>query len=230
MANVQGRPLDARGGRPGTRYGRGNDRALGWLTGERGMEFFNYVMVLASVIIGLGVTHLLTGVADIVQHPLRAKIYWIHLLWVAATFLRAIFWWWFEFGYSGATWTFGLYLLVLGYALLIYLWCALLFPRNLDGYDGYKDYFYSRRKWFFGVGLAADLADIADTLAKGVAHFLSLGPLYLVGQAVLITLFIIALRSRNERFHAFFAIYAIGWLLIYPVTNFYTIQQATIAG
>ena len=67
------------------------------------MGMFDYVMVLASVIIGLGVTHLLTGVAGIIQHPQRAKIYWVHLLWVAATFLRAIFWWWFEFGFSGAT-------------------------------------------------------------------------------------------------------------------------------
>ena len=64
------------------------------------MGMFDYVMVLASVIIGLGVTQLLTGVAAMVQHPDRAKIYWVHLLWVAATFLRAIFWWWFEFAFS----------------------------------------------------------------------------------------------------------------------------------
>jgi hypothetical protein len=186
-------------------------------------------MVLASVIIGLGVTHLLTGVAGVVQHPGRAKTYWIHLTWVGATFLRAIFWWWFEFQYSSAAWTFALYFFVLGYALLIYLWCALLFPKDLAGYDGYKDYFYSRRAWFFGIGLAANLADIVDTLAKGTAHFLSLGPIYLTGLAVMTLLFIIALLTRNERFHAFFAIGAVGWLMIYPVTNFYTIQQAPIA-
>ena len=188
------------------------------------MEIFNYVMVLASVIIGLGVTHLLTGVAGIVQHPGRDKIYWIHLAWVGATFLRAIFWWWFEFGFSAAVWTFALYFFVLGYALLIYLWCALLFPRDLVGYDGYKDYFYSRQTWFFGVGLAANLADIADTLFKGVGHLMALGPPYLIGEVVMAGLFITALRTRNERFHAFFAIWAIGWLLIYPVTNFYTVQ------
>jgi hypothetical protein len=193
------------------------------------MEMFSYVMVLASVIIGLGIAHLLTGVAGIIQHPGRAKIYWIHLVWVAATFLRAIFWWWFEFAFSTATWTFALYFFVLCYALLIYLWCALLFPRDLAGYDGYKDYFYSRRTWFFGVGLAASLADFADTLLKGVGHFLSLGTPYLLGQAALTTFFIIALRTRNERFHAAFAIFAICWLLIYPLTNFETVQQGAIA-
>jgi hypothetical protein len=193
------------------------------------MGMFDYVMVLASVIIGLGITHLLTGVASIVQHPGRAKIYWVHLLWVAATFLRAIFWWWFEFGFSTAVWTFTLYFFVLCYALLIYLWCALLFPRDLAGYDGYKDYFYSRRTWFFGVGLAANLADIADTLLKGVDHLLLLGTPYLLGQVALTTFFIIALRTRNERFHAAFALFAIASLLIYPLTNFDTIQHAPIA-
>ena len=188
------------------------------------MEMFNYVMVLASVIIGLGVTHLLMGVAGIVQHPGREKIYWIHLVWVAATFLRAIFWWWFEFAFSAATWTFALYFFVLVYAVLIYLWCALLFPKDLTGYDGFRDYFYSRRAWFFGVGLAANFADIADTLLKGVAHFLALGPLYIIGQAIMIILFVTALRTRNERFHAAFALFGLAWLLLYPLTNFYTIQ------
>ena len=96
------------------------------------MEMFNYVMVLASVIIGLGITHLLMGVAGIVQHPGRDKVYWVHLVWVGATFLRAIFWWWFEFRLSKITeWTFTLYVFVLAYAVILYLWCALLFPRDL---------------------------------------------------------------------------------------------------
>lgn len=45
---------------------------------------FNYVMVLASVIVGLGVTHLLQGIVSIVQHPGRERVYWIHLTWVGA--------------------------------------------------------------------------------------------------------------------------------------------------
>lgn len=189
------------------------------------MEMFNYVMVLASVIIGLGITHLLMGVAGVIQHPRRDKIYWIHLTWVGATFLRAIFWWWFEFRYSKTDlWTFGLYIFVLCYALLIYLWCALLFPRDLAGYDGYREYFYSRRVWFFGVGLAANVADIGDTLLKGMDYFRSLGLPYLIGQAVLTTMFVIALRTRNERFHASFALLAVIWLLLYPLTNFNTVQ------
>ena len=188
------------------------------------MEMFNYVMVLASVIIGLGITHLLQGVGGIVQHPNRNKVYWIHLLWVAATFLRAIFWWWFEFRLSKTTeWTFILYLFVLGYAVLIYLWCALLFPRDLADYDGFKGYFYSRRQWFFGLLLAGQAVDVADTLLKGLAHFRSLGPSYGVGIAILSVLLLIAMRTRSERYHAAFAIFGVVYLIAYPVLVFDTV-------
>lgn len=188
---------------------------------------FSYVMVLASVIIGLGITHLLTGLAGIVQHPASAKVYWVHLVWVGATFLRAIFWWWFEFQFSAVgQWTFGLYFFVLAYALLIYFWCALLFPRDLAGYDGYKDYFYARKRWFFGVALVAQFADIPDTMLKGMDHFNALGATYLIGLGTMGVLFIIALWTRNERFHGFLALVAVAWFLVYPVTSLDTVQSA----
>ena len=189
------------------------------------MDMFNYVMVLASVIIGLGITHLLQGIAGIVQHPGRDKTYWIHLAWVAATFLRAIFWWWYEFPLSKtAQWTFSLYFFVLFYAFLIYLWCALLFPRDLAGYDGFKEYFYSRKGWFFGLGLAGIAIDVIDTLLKGIDHFRSLGPVYPIAMASLAILFLIATRTRNERFHGGFALFAIFYLVAYPLTNLATVQ------
>lgn len=188
------------------------------------MEMFNYVMVLASVIIGLGITHLLQGVGQIAQHPGREKTYWIHLLWVAAIFLRAIFWWWFEFQLSTtAQWTFTLYVFVLVYAFLIYLWCALLFPRDLVGYEGFKDYFYSRRRWFFGALLAGQAIDVADTLLKGIDHFRSLGVAYLIGVSTLSVLMLIAIRTRSERFHGAFAIFSVAYLFAYPWVWFNTL-------
>ncbi len=178
------------------------------------MEMFNYVMVLASVIIGLGIAHLLQGVGRLIQHPGRVKVYWVHLLWVAAIFLRAIFWWWTEFPLSQTVrWTFTLYLFVLAYAVLIYLWCALLFPRDLEGYAGFKDYFYSRRGWFFGLLVVGQLVDVADTLLKGVAHFRSLGPSYLAAIVGLSVLMLIAMRTRSERYHAALAIFTVAYLI-----------------
>jgi arsenate reductase len=154
------------------------------------MDMFNYVMVLASIIIGLGMTHLLYGIAQFAQHPDREKPYWVHLVWVAGAFFQAIFWWWWEFRLSANTnWTFGLYLFVLLYAFIIYLRCALLFPPDLEGYEGYRGYFYSRRGWLFGTALAQVFVDLGDTLFKGWAHFASLGFGYPIASATMIVLF-----------------------------------------
>lgn len=189
------------------------------------MDMFKYVMVLASVIIGLGITHLLQGVGRIVQHPRREKVYWVHLLWVAAIFFRAIFWWWFEFQLSKTPqWTFTLYLFVLGYAVLIYLWCALLFPRDLEGYAGFEDYFYSRRAWFFGLLVLGQIVDVADTLAKGVAHFRALGPAYVIGITGLTVLLLIAMRTRSRLYHGAFAIVAVLYLIVFPLLLFDTLR------
>jgi hypothetical protein len=44
---------------------------------------------------------------------------------------------------------------------------ALLFPDNLDGYHGFKDYFYERKGWFLGIlafNSAIDFANPTQTL------------------------------------------------------------------
>ena len=190
------------------------------------MEFFNYVMVLASVIIGLGITHLLQGLAGIVQHPGREKVYWVHLAWVAQAFLLIIFWWWFEFRLSKVEeWTFALYFFVLIYATVLYLICALLFPKDLDDYDGFKDYFYARKSWLFALNLAGVLLDVGDSLFKGMEHFRSLGPAYPFIMATLAISFIAAIRIRNERFHAILATVSLLYLLLYPILLFGTVHD-----
>jgi hypothetical protein len=181
---------------------------------------FEYVMVLVSIIIGLAITHLLQGIARIVQHPGQHRLYWVHLVWVAWAFCAVITWWWWEFRFrSIETWTFQLYFFVLGYAFLNYLLCALLFPDDLDRYDGYETYFYSRRAWFFSLGAAYFAVDLVDTLAKGTAHFASFGLEYPLATGSMIVLCLFAAVSRNERFHAAFAVlmlaYQISWVLRY---------------
>ena len=188
------------------------------------MEIFNYVMVLASIILGLGITHLLQGVASLAQHPGRNKPYWIHLVWVASTFIGAIFWWWWEFRLSQtAVWTFQLYLFVLLYAFIIYLNCALLFPSDLRDYSGYEDYFYSRRRWLFGIGIAHGLVDVVDTLLKGWAHFASLGWVYPAATAAMLGLFVGGMITRNRPYHAFVALLLLAYQVALAFLAFQTV-------
>ena len=58
------------------------------------------------------------------------------------------------------------YVFVIWYVILYYVLCALLFPDDLSDYNGYADYFYSRKKWFFAVLALLYGADIIDTIIK----------------------------------------------------------------
>src|SRR5689334_2472800 len=189
------------------------------------MEFFNYVMVLASVIVGLAVAHLLQGVARMVQEPERKKLYWVHLLWIVLMFHNALFWWWWEFGLSRLEqWTFELYLFVLYFAVLLYLICAILVPSGLGGYADYRAYYFARRRWLFGLLLTFSLLDFADSALKGWAHLQGLGWPYFASVAVRSVLMLVAFKSRSEKVHGVIVILFLLNLALLAFLNFHTMR------
>ena len=189
------------------------------------MDFFNYVMVLASVIVGLAVTHLLQGVARFIQHPDREKLYWVHLLWVGTMFLNALLLWWWEFKLASVThWTFELYLFVISFSVVLYIICAVLMPSELGHYGSYRAYYYSRRRWLLGLILLFGLMDFADSAVKGLAHLASLGWIYLIFVAMRPLMLLAAMKSRNEKLHGAVAIVVAGQLLTMAFLNFHTMQ------
>jgi hypothetical protein len=189
------------------------------------MSTFEYVAVLTSIIIGLGITHLLRGVARIIQHPGATPVYWVHLCWVGYVFLNLIFWWWWEFNLGQIdVWTFPLYLFVVLYAVLMFLSASILFPDSLDGYDGFEDYYYSKRVWIFGLLAVVGLMDVADSLAKGVDHWLALGIEYQVARTIQPILFVVAMFTRRPRFHAAVAIGMLGYQASWALRQYWTLN------
>ena len=71
------------------------------------MTSYEYLSTLLSIIIGLGITHLLVGIGRIINNPKGVKPYWIHLVWTLAIFIYLIQYWWFEYKLiSILEWTF----------------------------------------------------------------------------------------------------------------------------
>jgi len=164
---------------------------------------FEYVVVLTGVVIGLALTHLMQGIARMIEHPARARVWWLHLG------VQAVFWWWWEFRLRLiADWSFQLYAFVLGYAFLIYLICAVLFPSDVAPFEGFKAYFMARRRWFFGLLIGWLAIDVFDTWAKGPAYFASLGIEYPLAQAGLALVCLVGLISPRER------VQVVVWLLV----------------
>jgi hypothetical protein len=188
------------------------------------MGMFEYVAVLTSIIIGLGITHLLQGVARLIHHPGRERLYWVHLLWVLYMFFTAVFWWWWEFRLGETeVWTFQLYGFVIIYAVLLYLLCAILFPHDMGEYQGYREYFYSRRGWFFGLLALVMLVDVADSWVKGLDHLLSLGIEYQLAAVMRVVLFTVAAVWGGERFHRSLVVVAVIYQVSFAVRLFETV-------
>jgi hypothetical protein len=132
----------------------------------------------------------------------------------AYMFLSIVFWWWWEFQLQHIkTWTFSIYLFVVFYAFYLYLICAMLFPRDLEGYDGYKDYFLARRGWFFGLLIGWSVIDTIDTWIKGADYFASLGATAMIFNVVLALSSVVGMISRRGTVQAVIAVGQLAYLV-----------------
>lgn len=189
------------------------------------MTIFEYVAVLISIVVGLAMAHLLSGVGRVISDLGRWKIYWVHLAWVGYLFFYLVFFWWWEFRFATVEeWTFGLYLFVILYAVLLYLLAVVLFPPAFPGGASFEDYFYSRRGWFFGLLITIWLVDAVDTLVKGWDYALDLGLVYwVIGLAAHVLLFAAAIKSANRTFHAALAVGVTLYELYWAFAEYTTI-------
>jgi hypothetical protein len=190
----------------------------------RNMDLYQHVRVVVSILVGFSLTHLLKGVARIVQHPGRERVYWVHLVWAWFMFFYLVTFWWWEFRLEQIpTWTLPLYVFVIVYGVLLYLLCALLFPDDVRDYNGYRDFFYSRRGWFFGVLAALWVVDFFDTMIKGPKHLHEVGIEYDVRALVYFGCSLIAMKTKNARFHAGFAVIGSLYELFYFLRQYFTV-------
>ena len=165
------------------------------------MDAFAYVSVIISVVIGLGLSHLLTGVAELFKLRRRVKFYWVHLLWVALTFVGHIFLWWTMWNLRLVKdWNFFSFLLLLLAPVLLYVAAAFLIPKVEPGASvDLRQYFYEHHSAFFGVNAAfAALMGMENWLLTGR---LSPAPVTVVF-AVWFVLLCVSAVVKNARYHA----------------------------
>lgn len=182
------------------------------------MEAFSYVSVIFSVVIGLGLSHLLTGAVELFKARGRVKFYWVHLFWVALIFVGHIFMWWTLWNLRLLRgWDFFSFLLMLLAPVLLYVAAAFLIPKVEPGLSlDLKEYFYENHSAFFGVGAAfTALLSTQNWLLTGR---MSPAP----ATAFFVTWFVMLCVSavvRNERFHAA-VVLLVGLLFLLFVVSF----------
>ncbi len=119
---------------------------------------FEYVTVLISIILGLGITQILTGIADLIHQSGRVKVYWPHLLWVLIVLVLHVQEWWVTYDLRHyVPWRLPTFLFIMIYPVILFILARLLFPFGLqEGLIDLKTFYYGNyRKFFlFAIGLA----------------------------------------------------------------------------
>jgi hypothetical protein len=177
------------------------------------MTLFEFILVMVSLVLAIGVTHLLQGVAAIVHHRKELDFSWVPLSWAAYLFLVSAAHWWSLWDMRGADWNFPAFFFVLLPPTLLYLTVSLLVSSGLGtvGTSMATD-FLGIRVPFFTVLLTFMVLVMWDGAILGVeAAWNSLRALQVVGVALMI----IGLATSRWRTQKLVAAVALGLLVIH---------------
>lgn len=168
------------------------------------MDQFEYLSVLSSIVIGLGLTGILIGIGRLLKQRGEVTLYWVHSLQIATTFLFLINSWWVLFNWSQfAELTFFHNLFLLARPVCLFLAAVLLFPNvGSESVSLRNHYFENHRAFYVLLSLRFPL-DVVDTALKGLDRFDVLGWAYLPMILFGFVITILAAITRSPRYHSF---------------------------
>ena len=171
------------------------------------MSVFEYLGVILSVIMGLGLTHILAGLSKTVHHRKTVKPYWVHTVWAFNSLIYIVVIWWGMFWWSNQQdWLFFQFLLLILYAIVLFFLASLLYPWDFANDFDFEKHFFETRPWFFSVLAFCWVIDIPETLLKSRDHLRDLPPGYFLLASTFITLGLVGAIWSNRIYHKLIAV------------------------
>ena len=169
------------------------------------MSPFEFVTVLISIILGLGITQIMSGVADLIHQWSTVRLYWPHLLWVALVFVLHVQEWWLIYQLKTiTTWRLPIFLFLVLYPICLFILARILFPMSSDEHATDMKGFYlsNYRKLFMMVMILSLLSALENIFI----HQLGVTG-WLVNAVILALLGLLSSRPvLSERIHQVLAI------------------------
>ncbi|AJY47010.1 hypothetical protein [Martelella endophytica] len=164
------------------------------------MDAYGHLRILVSLILGLAITRVLSGLSRRLQEPAKTGRMHVQIVWSFVLLLGAVHFWWWEFALRFIShWNFWIYIFVLSYASLFFLMSTLLYPDHLHEHTDREDFFIRRRNIFFVLFGLSFAFDLVDTLIKGREHLAALGIWYGVRLVAGIGVAIFAVKTEDSR-------------------------------
>ena len=175
------------------------------------MNLFEFIMVLTSIIVGMSLTELLSGIADSMTRRNKREFSWLHLLLSLTLLFGLIQTWWELWDFHNITeWTFSNLLLMLSPSIILYLVARILNPGR-EFNNSVEDYYFKNARliWIL-VAIAVFIGNTFRTVTQDAKLFivdnLSAVPLLLIS--------IILIISSNRKLHMIMIIISIIMILL----------------
>jgi hypothetical protein len=134
------------------------------------MSPFEYVIVLVSIILGLGITTILTGLAELIKHR-QLKLYTPYIIWLILVFVLHIHEWWVSYSLKSIEiWKLPMFLFIILYPINLYVLAHLLFPSDLRNDFNPKDFYLNNYPKFFISAIISVILSIIHNLTIESYH------------------------------------------------------------
>ena len=179
------------------------------------MNEFDFISVLISIVIGLGVTNLLSGAGRAFYRRAKNPIDEIHIVLTGFNLVKLTLNWWVTFQWRAEPWTFDKFLVLIIWTFLLYMHTVFLYPPDLSESETHRDVWLQNRVGYYGTSAAFGLCDILQTAIRGgLLHPAWYLPF--LGHYVVLSVAGLLVRRRGyDRFYAwYFLISLLTWSLV----------------
>lgn len=182
------------------------------------MDAFEYLSVLISIVLGLGITQLLSGFSRWLEHRRTFRPYGPAIAWAAFLLLVHVQTWWSMYGLRYyAEWSFIQFSFVLLQPIVLFLLSSIVFPGSSVSEHDLRSNFHNQRPWFFGLLVALVFVSLVKDLVRqgGLPDLLNLG-----FHGVLLAVSGGGLMARRDRTQAILAYATLSLFLAYIAVLF----------
>ena len=160
---------------------------------------YEHVLVVMSIVIGLAVTQLLKGAAQLYRTRERVRTYWLHWAWTILLVVFSLLVWWTYWSYSAISdWTFLRFVIYLSPGVVFYFLTAIVFPGPGEQVVDLREYYFANRSGFFGTFAAYVItAGLTAIIVRGMPVTDS-SNLFRLGTVILM---LVGRRSASAKIH-----------------------------
>ena len=177
-------------------------------------------MVLVSIIVGLGIAEILTGVAHQIRYRHVNTEYWLHWCGVSLVAVALLQNWWELWGLQNTEqWEFSSMVLMLIGPAALYLIAHLVFPERGEG-TNFREYYYGQMRaiWWLAI-----VSTVSSTLFRPIAFGSTLFHMDNATSLVFIFGFVALAISKNRIVHSIlvplFLLLLIGDIVVWHPSN-----------